>query len=254
MKKKKIRVNIEKKRGGFLVFSDELSEFIPTAKCYPCVVEAIYFFNNAVEEAIEMFKKERPEVSELLRNVIIKEDLSNEAVHFVFDALSWKNYEVVHPRAIINDNVKVFKPKAKAPAFLWHEHISGEVLQPNFRSVVDKNNPFFKAKVVFTGELSGLSRNDAAAKIKLLGADVDTNIGRYTSMVIVGNDPGAVKLKTVASMNASGGSIRLIYEAEFLEMLKECEIEKREAEKRPQIITRQGKDSWYIDLTSLTEP
>lgn len=85
--------------------------------------------------------------------------------------------------------------------------------------MADKNNPFFAKKVVFTGVLQSLPREEAAGIIQKMGADIDTSVTKRTDYVIVGNGAGPAKLRQIDALNSGGSSIRIIKEDEFLSML-----------------------------------
>lgn len=104
-------------------------------------------------------------------------------------------------------------------AFAGHEQLSGNVLKPNF-DVKNKNNPFYSKKVVFTGVLQSLSREEAAKKIQQMGADIDQGVNKKTDFVVVGQGAGPSKLKKIEDFNSSGSNIRIIREDEFLSMIK----------------------------------
>ena len=99
------------------------------------------------------------------------------------------------------------------------KNISSQLLKPNLE-VADKGNPFFKKKIVFTGDLKKISRQEAAVKVQSMGADIDTGISKRTQIVIVGEVPGPSKMKKIEELNAAGCSIRLIFEDEFLTLIK----------------------------------
>ena len=86
-------------------------------------------------------------------------------------------------------------------------------LVPNFE-IKNTNNPFYKKKVVFTGDLNCFSRKEAAHVLKELGADVNTSISKKTDIVILGNTPGPSKMKKILELN-----IKSINEPEFLKLL-----------------------------------
>jgi DNA ligase (NAD+) len=46
---------------------------------------------------------------------------------------------------------------------------------------------------VITGELSGMSREDAQAQLEALGAKVTNSVSKKTTALIVGSEPGASK-------------------------------------------------------------
>ncbi|EQB61816.1 dna replication factor c subunit [Vairimorpha apis BRL 01] len=75
---------------------------------------------------------------------------------------------------------------------------------------------FFKNKtVVFTGELS-LNRDYAKSQIILLGGKCTNAISGKTDILVVGVEPGPVKLKKANDMN-----IKIMYEPEFVMRIKE---------------------------------
>jgi|TARA_B100000959_G_scaffold40564_1_gene40223 DNA polymerase-3 subunit epsilon len=98
------------------------------------------------------------------------------------------------------------------------DRIKGSVLKPDFAHA-DSNSPFYMKKVVFTGVLSNISRKEAANKVKYLGADIDHNITKRTNFIIVGRNPGPVKMKKIIKFNEEGYELEIIEELEFLEMI-----------------------------------
>lgn len=103
--------------------------------------------------------------------------------------------------------------------FTGHEKLSGNVLKPDLNNA-DANSPFFGKKCVFTGILSKIGREEAAMIVQKMGADIDTKITKKTDFVIIGAAVGPMKLKKIDEFNASGSNIKMVYESEFLEMIK----------------------------------
>lgn len=68
---------------------------------------------------------------------------------------------------------------------------------------------------VITGELAGMSREDAQARLEALGAKVTGSVSKKTTALIVGADPGASK-----SEKAQALGIKTLGEQEFLDLLK----------------------------------
>lgn len=97
--------------------------------------------------------------------------------------------------------------------------IDSNLLKPNL-DIANTNNPFYNKKVVFTGDLQKIGRQEAATKIQNFGADINTSISKKTEIVIVGNAAGASKMKKIEELNSQGCNIRLIYEEEFLSLIK----------------------------------
>ncbi len=118
---------------------------------------------------------------------------------------------------IVPDTNKI-TPKPAKPLFDGHTQLSGDVLRPNLQNA-NPSSPFYAKKVVFTGVLTHISREDAAEKVKLLGADIDTGITPRTDLVIVGKGAGPVKLKKIDTYNGEGAHIRMVNEREFLGMI-----------------------------------
>lgn len=108
--------------------------------------------------------------------------------------------------------------KSKYSMFEGHERITGELLKPDLENG-DPGSPFFNKKVVFTGVLSSIDRQEAAEKIQKLGADIDTTISKRTDYVIVGTAPGPSKLAKIEKLQVEGHCIQIIYEDEFIDML-----------------------------------
>lgn len=98
------------------------------------------------------------------------------------------------------------------------EKLNGDVLNPDFENA-DPNNPFYKKKVVFTGNLSNIERIEAATILKNLGADINTSISKKTDIVIMGSNPGPSKVDKIESLNNEGYNIRVINESEFMTMI-----------------------------------
>ena len=68
-------------------------------------------------------------------------------------------------------------------------------------------------KIVLTGTLQSYSRNEATAILESLGAEVQSNVTKTTSLVIAGNNAGSKLQK------AKNWGIKIINEIEFLELL-----------------------------------
>ncbi|MDZ7267045.1 MAG: tetratricopeptide repeat protein [candidate division KSB1 bacterium] len=80
------------------------------------------------------------------------------------------------------------------------------------------------AVVVFTGKLFAFSRRQAQELVRRLGGQAPPRVTRETTMLVIGeegylaNIVKSNKLKRAEAINASGGRIRILSEAEFLEM------------------------------------
>jgi len=115
------------------------------------------------------------------------------------------------------------KSKPKQKQFFdieGHDRIHGDVLKPDLENA-DKNSPFYNKKVVFTGILENVKRQEAAIIVKKMGADIDTSITKRTNFVITGIDPGPSKMNKIIKYNNDGCDIKILYENDFLEMIKQ---------------------------------
>jgi len=74
--------------------------------------------------------------------------------------------------------------------------------------------PLVGRTYVITGELSGLSREEAQAKLEALGAKVTGSVSKKTTALIVGSDPGASK-----SEKAQALGVPTLDEKGFLELI-----------------------------------
>lgn len=88
-------------------------------------------------------------------------------------------------------------------------------LIPDFENC-SESNPFYKKKVVLTGDLKFISRKDIAHELKIRGADVNTCISKKTDIVIIGDSPGPVKLQKIEELKEMGYPIQLIFEDELI--------------------------------------
>jgi len=113
---------------------------------------------------------------------------------------------------------KVTKKESKS-FFEGHERLCGKVLKPDLEHA-DSNSPFYGKKIVFTGILGHIGREEAAQIVQEMGADIDTGISKKTDFVIIGTGAGPSKLKKISEYNNAGSNIRMIYEVEFLDIIK----------------------------------
>ncbi|RIH64320.1 hypothetical protein D1164_14595 [Mariniphaga sediminis] len=114
------------------------------------------------------------------------------------------------------------KSNSKSKQFLdleGHDRIQGNLLKPDLENA-DINSPFYNKKVVFTGVLENINRQEAAEIVKNMGADIDTSITKRTNFVITGIDPGPSKMNKIIKYNNEGCNIKILYEKDFLKMIE----------------------------------
>lgn len=100
-----------------------------------------------------------------------------------------------------------------------HDRIQGDLLKPDLENA-DINSPFYNKKVVFTGVLENINRQEAAEIVKNMGADIDTSITKRTNFVVTGIDPGPSKMNKIIKYINDGCEIKILYENDFLKMIE----------------------------------
>ena len=102
----------------------------------------------------------------------------------------------------------------------YPNHLTGEVLKPDFENAKNKTNPFYKKKVVISG-FNNSDKEIIANELKELGADVDTNVSNSTNFLITGdNVVGPVKLEKMQANITKGKDAQIISLSEFNELKK----------------------------------
>jgi tetratricopeptide (TPR) repeat protein len=101
--------------------------------------------------------------------------------------------------------------------------MSPEITQPR-NDPTQKSLAFENRSVVFTGKLASFPRKEAQALVRKLGGATPPRITKNVTLLVIG-DEGYLneivksnKLKRAEEINAEGGRIRIVSEAEFLEM------------------------------------
>ena len=80
---------------------------------------------------------------------------------------------------------------------------------------INYNSYFSGKKIVLTGTLSHMTRDEATAKLNQLGANVINSVSKKTDLLICGEDAGS-KLTKAKELN-----VKILYEDEFIDLLKE---------------------------------
>lgn len=100
-----------------------------------------------------------------------------------------------------------------ASKFGKHAHISADLKVKDLTNA-DPNNPFYDKKVVITGVFS-MDRNEIAARLKDMGADINSSISRKTNFVLVGEDAGPSKMKKIADLQSQGYNIVVLHQEDL---------------------------------------
>lgn len=133
-----------------------------------------------------------------------------------FNNLNWNNFIEVK-------EVETFKTSKSR--FVRHVSISSIEASSDD---IDCNNVFYNKNIVFTGELSSLSRKDAMQKVVDMGGVLKSSVSKKTNYVvvgiqdksIVGEDGMSSKERKAMDLVIDGYPIRIIDENEFLSMIK----------------------------------
>lgn len=90
---------------------------------------------------------------------------------------------------------------------------------------IDKPTNFFaRKKVVFTGDLDNFSeRNDIAKLLYNFGADIDSTIGPYTNIIVIGQNPGFSKEVDIEILQRENNGLIVLTEKELLNKIEEVE-------------------------------
>lgn len=181
-----------------------------------CLKQTLQFYNLPVP----LFTIECTYILTGLNLVDLCESLGLESGthHYALDdALACANaYIALSTGAEPNRNL--ITQKEKKGIFDGHERLKGDVLKPELEKA-DTNSPFYGKKIVFTGVLTSITREEAGRKTKEMGADIDTGISKKTDFVIVGTGAGPSKLKKIEDYNKLGSMIKILKEKEFLELI-----------------------------------
>ncbi len=79
---------------------------------------------------------------------------------------------------------------------------------------IKKQGKLSSQTFVLTGTLNTMTRDEAKAKIKSLGGEVNESVSRKTTAVIVGENPGS-KLEKAKSLG-----VKILHESEFVKLIK----------------------------------
>lgn len=104
-----------------------------------------------------------------------------------------------------------------------------EAYGPFLTDAAPSDGRFEGMRFVFTGELTFLTREEARSIVELQGGKATTSVSRKSDCLVVGSDALAAKrrgakvtgkLAKALELQAAGASLRIIDEAEFVEMIR----------------------------------
>ena len=76
-----------------------------------------------------------------------------------------------------------------------------------------------KKTALITGTLTTMKRSEAEARLKTLGAKINTSVSKKLNYLIIGENPGSKKDKAEA-LNKKETIIEILNEEQFLRLLK----------------------------------
>jgi DNA polymerase-3 subunit epsilon len=82
----------------------------------------------------------------------------------------------------------------------------------------DESHPFFGKKIVVTGAMAAMTREEAMQGIVDVGGQIMSSVSRKTNYLVVGQDPGS-KLEKAMALKSEGYLIEVLDERAFLEFL-----------------------------------
>ncbi|MBN1349818.1 tetratricopeptide repeat protein [candidate division KSB1 bacterium] len=100
-----------------------------------------------------------------------------------------------------------------------------EINSPQVKVMTSKTNVFMNQSVVFTGQLSSMTRKEAQNLTRQLGGATPPALARNTTYLVIGNGgylkkiTRSQKLKRAEELNEKGAKINIISENLFLEMV-----------------------------------
>lgn len=102
------------------------------------------------------------------------------------------------------------------------KHIDSHTLSvPTEDEISDKSTIFYRSNCVITGTFAAFPRREElAAILRDLGADINTGISGKTTVVVAGNGFGPKKMADIEKRNAAGQAITLIDEDNLMTILK----------------------------------
>ncbi len=84
----------------------------------------------------------------------------------------------------------------------------------HFVSTISKNGPLAGKKIIVTGTLESMSREEAKAAVRNAGGDWVSNVSKNTDFLVIGSEPGSKKEK------AEKLGVKILNEKNFLELLQ----------------------------------
>ena len=127
------------------------------------------------------------------------------AIHmFNGDSPDWSKVEEAYSKKVIIKKAPNFKNKTKLKGDIYVKDLTG----------ADETNPFYDRKIVITGEFNQ-ERKSLAKTLKSMGADIDSAISKKTNYVLIGTNPGPVKIEKLDKLIHDGYNIRKLHQSDL---------------------------------------
>lgn len=101
---------------------------------------------------------------------------------------------------------------------IYPAQLESEVLKPDFENAENKTSPFYMKKVVISG-FNDLDKKTLSNRLKKLGADVDSGIGKSTNFLIIGDNPEPRKIEKMIKNIEDGKDAQIITFEQFRQMI-----------------------------------
>jgi DNA polymerase-3 subunit epsilon len=179
-----------------------------------CLVQTLNFYNLDVPnfEVDCTLKRTGVNLNDLCQAMSINLSYHHDAVSDA-EACAKIYLKLINGESIDYSKVKIHsKPQLQ-------NRLKGDILRPDLENA-DKSSTFYNKKIVFTGVLETISREEAANIVKKMGADINVAVSKLTDFIIIGTGPGPSKLKRVEKYNKEGANIQIVDEIKFKEMIK----------------------------------
>ncbi|MHA7181578.1 exonuclease domain-containing protein [Arthrobacter sp. MDB2-24] len=96
---------------------------------------------------------------------------------------------------------------------------------PQANGQADPSNPLFGQIVVFTGDLTTMTREDAMGRIAALGATPANNVTKKTTMLVVGQEDASLRTVFLTSgSNKERKALQYIGAGQAIRAVSECEL------------------------------
>jgi len=147
-----------------------------------------------------------------------REKSISELIHVMRTVSLEKLQELPDVGPIVGQNIYDWFRDEHNLALLTKLEKNGITIKIEDQKSAIQNQKFLNKTFVLTGSLSGLTRDEAKAKIREMGGDVSGSVSKKTDFVVAGEEAGS-KLDKAVELG-----VKVLSEREFIELLKNLQI------------------------------